>query len=162
IGEIRLWRAKDGQLLLALQGHSKQIWSLTFNPESTRLISGSYDGLVKVWELRSGQCVSTLQGHSIWIRSLAMHPAGQLLATCSQHAVHSVAFSPDGELLVSGGQDARIMVWEASNGVRLSVLSEHTDMVQSVAFNAEGLLVSASFDRTIKLWKVGGGAGAAQ
>ena len=219
-GEIRLWQATDGQLLLAFQGHIKLTWSLAFNPASTHLVSGGYDGLVKVWEVSSGKCVSILQGHTKWVEWVAVHPAGRLLATGSddrtirlwdlstsrcikvwpeQHqevwsvafspdgrwlsssygdgiikiwdhasgqclwsvaahhgsAITSLAFSPDGELLVSGGEDATIMLWRASNGEPLGTLSGHTDAVQSLGFNAQGVLASGSFDRTVKLWRLG-------
>ena len=54
------------------------------------------------------------------------------------------------------------MVWQAHSGEHLGTLSGHTDMIYSVTFNAEGLLASGSFDCTVKLWKIGQRAGAAQ
>src|SRR5205814_1638738 len=112
------------------------IWSVAFSPDGRLLASGQADGVVTLWDLASE--------HYLW--SNAAHGGRQ---------VPALAFSPDGELLVSGGEDARIQLWEVSSGELLGTLSGHTDVIQSVAFNAEGLLASSSLDRSVKVWQFG-------
>ncbi len=53
-------------------------------------------------------------------------------------AVWSVAFSPDGKHLVSGGQDGTVKVWDAATGQELLTLKGHTSPVRSVAFSPDG------------------------
>src|SRR5207248_226835 len=91
-------------------------------------------GIVKLWDHASEQCLWSVSAH---------HGS----------AVPSLAFSPDGAWLVSGGADATIMVWQASSGQHLCTLTGHTDMVRLVTFNAQGLLASGSFDYTVKVWQ---------
>jgi len=68
--------------------------------------------------------------------------------------VNSVAFSPDGKLLASGG-DERIYLWNVSDGSIKYVLRDHKGSVNSVAFSPDGsLLASGSSDGTDKLWRV--------
>ncbi len=55
-------------------------------------------------------------------------------------AVHSVAFSPDGKRIVSGGGlgDNTLKVWDADKGTEVLSLKGHTDEVWSVAFSPDG------------------------
>jgi hypothetical protein len=67
--------------------------------------------------------------------------------------VTSVAFSPDGQRLVSGSQDKTLKVWDAQTGRDALTLKGHTGWVWSVAFSPDGKrLVSGGDDDTLKLW----------
>ncbi|KAH3192884.1 hypothetical protein KXW62_005978 [Aspergillus fumigatus] len=77
--------------------------------------------------------LQTLEGHSSW--------------------VSSVAFSPDGQRIVSGSDDNTIKLWDAQTGSELQSLQGHSDSVHSVAFSPDGQrIVSGSDHNTIKLW----------
>jgi WD40 repeat protein len=74
-------------------------------------------------------------------------------------AVFSVAFSPQGDRIVSGSHDDTIRVWDASNGAELAVLHGHKDSVKSVAFSHRGdRIVSGSKDNTVRVWDASSGA----
>jgi WD40 repeat protein len=68
--------------------------------------------------------------------------------------VRSVAFSPTGELVVSGSDDKTIRVWDTTTGRTVSSPFEgHTNYVMSVAFSPDGRhLVSGSADKRIRIW----------
>ncbi|OJJ68072.1 hypothetical protein ASPBRDRAFT_47014 [Aspergillus brasiliensis CBS 101740] len=84
--------------------------------------------------------MQTLEGHCDW--------------------VSSVAFSGDGQLLVSGSGDETVKLWDAATGALKHTLEGHSDSVSSVAFSGDGqLLASGSYDKTtIKLWNAATGA----
>ena len=69
--------------------------------------------------------------------------------------VSSVAFSNDGRLLVSGGGDLIVKVWDVQNGTEVRSLRGHGDWVSSVAFGSDSrFILSASVDKTVKLWEL--------
>jgi WD40 repeat protein len=65
-----------------------------------------------------------------------------------------VAFSPDGERIVSGSWDKTVRVWDAVTGQPVGApLTGHTDWVTEVAFSPDGkCIVSGSADKTLRLW----------
>jgi WD40 repeat protein len=88
-----------------------------------------------VWDATTGDIVAgPFEGHSGWVRS--------------------VAFSPDGQHIVSGTDDGTILLWDATTGkMAIGPLHGHSDSVMSVAFSPDGQrIVSGSIDRTIRVW----------
>ena len=77
-------------------------------------------------------------------------------------SVESVAFSPDGKLIVSGSGDETIRLWDAATGaLHGEPLEGHLGSVNSVAFSPDGkLVVSGSNDKTVRLWDVATGSAA--
>jgi WD40 repeat protein len=81
---------------------------------------------------------------------------GQEICNLRGHTnyVHSVAFSPDGQILASGSNDKTIKLWQVSTGQELFTFTGHTESVNSVAFSPNGqILASGSIDKTLKIWR---------
>jgi WD40 repeat protein len=67
--------------------------------------------------------------------------------------INSVAFSPDGKLIVSASDDKTIKVWDAATGKLLHSLEGHTAEVYSLAFSPDSrMIASGSDDGAMKLW----------
>jgi WD40 repeat protein len=64
-----------------------------------------------------------------------------------------VAFSPDGQRIVTGSDDQTAKVWDSASGKELLTLKGHGSWVSSVAFSPDGQrIVTGSADQTAKVW----------
>jgi energy-coupling factor transporter ATP-binding protein EcfA2 len=89
-----------------------------------------------------------------WQQSIgwAAHPSKIVTPICS------IAFSPDGRLVASGGSDHMVKIWEVHSGRLLQQLIGHASTVRSVDFSSDGrLLASGSGDKTVKMWEISSG-----
>jgi WD40 repeat protein len=67
--------------------------------------------------------------------------------------VDSVAISPDGRTLASGGKDHKVMIYSVVTNTRIAVLEGHTGQVDSVVFSPDGkTLATGAEDRSVRLW----------
>ncbi len=99
-----------------------------------RVATGDNNGNILLFSLEDGQALAQFA-----------HPDAAL--------VKSLSFHPNG-LLAAGYDNNDIILWEASGKI-VQVLKEHQEVVQTVAFSADGqFLASASNDSTLTLWKL--------
>ncbi len=69
-----------------------------------------------------------------------------------------MAFSPDGQRIVTGSADQTAKVWDAASGKELLTLKGHGAQVRSVAFSPDGQrIVTGSRDQTAKVWDAASG-----
>ena len=69
--------------------------------------------------------------------------------------VVSVAFSPNGQHIATGGgdYDKTVRVWDAETGQSLLTLEGHEKAVESVAYSPNGQhIASGSEDQTVRVW----------
>jgi WD40 repeat protein/tRNA A-37 threonylcarbamoyl transferase component Bud32 len=175
-GEIKVWDARTGNLVVTLRGPAGPVWGVAFGPRGL-LASGGHDAAVRVWDWSNNRLRRSLEGHVGPVHSVAFSPAGtgdrlasgsddgtvriwlaaggRKLRTLRGHAggVLAVAFSPDGRRLASGGRDHTVRIWDVATGKELLVLRGHQAGVRGLAFNRDGWqLASAGADGAVKLW----------
>ena len=73
-------------------------------------------------------------------------------------AIKSLAFSPDGRRIVSGGPDGKLRVWQVHNealqpGAPIESLSQEANEILAVAFSPDGeRIASAGMSGRLRLW----------
>lgn len=80
-----------------------------------------------------------------------------LIKTLTGHAdgVLSLAFSPCGKFLATGGEDNAVRLWSVPDGIEIQAIKAHDGDVRAIAFDPDGdAFASASWDKSIKLWKI--------
>ena len=118
---------------------SSQVQDLAYRPDGDRLAAAGFNGDIYIF----------YTDHQNGTR--------RLLRTLREHngRVRGVAWSPNGNILASCGQDGTVRLWNPNSGVNYAVLRGHTKSVGDVAFSSDGrTLASASLDNTVRIWDV--------
>ncbi|MFI1035132.1 helix-turn-helix domain-containing protein [Streptomyces sp. NPDC020951] len=85
--------------------------------------------------------------------AIPTHPVKPLIGHSGK--VTTVAVSPDGATVATGGTDAAVRLWRANGDGTPVVLPEHTGAVTAVAFSPGGdVLAAATANGTVGIWNV--------
>lgn len=165
--------AAAGDGFYTLEGHGGPIMGLAVAADG-RIATASFDNSVGLWDHRSP---IWFEGHEAAVNAVLFLPGGGLASAGDDfdvilwgpeghlerrlegHAgkVMALAVSPDGQTLASASWDGSVGLWPLAGGAP-RFLKGHDAGVNDVLFLADGRLLSASVDGTIRLWDVDTGA----
>lgn len=129
-----------------LQSHRSPVTCVAFHPIFSSLASGSEDATIKIWDWELGELERTLKGHTKSVLDIDFGGprGGTLLASCSS--------------------DLTIKLWDPADEYKnIRTLPGHDHSVSAIRFIPSGaagapasgnLLVSASRDKTLRIWDV--------
>lgn len=142
-GGVKVFDVNTKTLLRVLAGHSAPVQACDFVCDRTAgtgtgVVSWSDDNTVKLWDLPTETAVDTYTGHSDYVRSGAV---------CAEQ--------PD--LLVSGGYDHKVLVWDKRDGVKPTLTMDHGAPVEAVLVLPGGGLLASAGGLKVKIWDLVGG-----
>ena len=152
-GTAMVWITATGQHGPPFMGHEGPVYSVAFSATGQKVATGGADKRVLIWRPSD---VTAFDFRALVAGETPPSPKFQELAG-HQAAVRSVAFTRDSKLLVSGGHDNAVRIWNPETGEPVKTLRGHDSQVRATAFSPDGLwVVSAGHDNHARLWNVEG------
>ncbi|MEX1188840.1 MAG: WD40 repeat domain-containing protein [Bacteroidia bacterium] len=139
--QIRLLDTETNQIINSWKAHEMSVNSVCFSPSGDVLLSGGKDAYLNVWNVNTQEKLKSIPAHNFAIYSIVFHPEGNLFATGSRdktvkiwdaenfefllridkemfgghsHSVNKLIWLKEKQLLISAGDDRRIIVWEVN------------------------------------------------
>lgn len=135
---------RDGDVLVVLDGHGVV----------ERLEGSTFTALATVPDARA----VALRGDRLAIArpdGVELHSGGSVRRFSTPGAsLLDVALSADGRRVAAAGLDATVRVWDAETGALLGALPGHTERVAAMEFLPDGDLVTASWDKSARIWSM--------
>lgn len=173
-GHVRTWDVESGKLI------SERTRKREDGPAAL-LSAGRYAEIgpknaIRVWDLTANAQAQTLYGHATRPGRVSMSNDGKLIASASEKersvrlwnsatgeqkhllsdgigGVAQLAFSPDGETLVSTNYDNDIRVWKTRSGELVRKVEDMTGAMFAAEFTPDGKqLIVAGLDQTVYVY----------
>jgi WD40 repeat protein len=133
----RVVEVASGKVVKAFEGHTHHVLGVSWKRDGRTLATAGADNVIKVWDFVSGERRKTVEGFSKEVTSICFIPGtDQAVASSGDSSVstvnekgekvraftgasdfmHSSAVTPDGRIVVAGGQDSVLRVWNGTDG----------------------------------------------
>jgi len=157
---VKIWDANLRRVVVNFDQAQSPVWSLTALPQPGRFVAGCDDGTVRIFQVRAdrpgvpdGQDDMTtgVNGRKPENSAPMLKPGQPAPRTGSQTqvltghsaAVYTVAASANGNFIVSGGADHKVIIWDR-NGGKVRELTDAKGDVWSVAISGNSRWLAAS------------------
>jgi periodic tryptophan protein 2 len=178
-GKIKVWDVNSGFCIVTFTEHSSGVTACEFAKRGNVLFTSSLDGSIRAWDLiryrnfrtftaptrlswsclavdPSGEvvCAGSLDSFDIHIWSVQ---TGQLLDRLAGHEgpISSLAFAPNGGVLVSGSWDHGVRIWSIFNRTQTSEPLQLQADVLDIAFSPDSRQLAVStLDGQLTFWSV--------
>ncbi|XP_025828852.1 periodic tryptophan protein 2 homolog [Agrilus planipennis] len=135
-GAFFIYELPEVSLIHSLSVSDEKISSIALNSTGDWIALGCGGlGQLLVWEWQSETYVLKQQGHS--------------------NNMSCICYSPDGQIVVTGGEDGKVKLWNVTSGFCFVTFSEHLAPVTAVSFSGnKKFIVSASLDGTVRAYDI--------
>ena len=171
---IRIWDTNYENEDIVIQGKSRILCLLEF--ENNKILCGTSDNLVNLYEINSMnyELIHRFIGHTLWVNCLTKinnnyfasasndttikiwdYYNKKCIKTLEGHddCILSIILLKEKNYLCSGAADLTIRIWDWEKNKCLHILKGHEKWVKCVLELDNGIIISGSDDKTIKIWK---------
>ncbi len=173
-GTVRLWGLATRRTRHRLKLERKN-WAqrVIFSPDGKTLVTGGWNGKVCLWAAGSGKRLAQMDWYFRYVNSLAFTPeGGRLFGTCGNDVkawdvdgaaspillgidhpdppVWSVAVSPDGQTLASGGSKGALRLYDLAEG-QVRAARKQRGGIRTLAFSPDGAILAVTVGRSVLL-----------
>lgn len=170
---IHIWDTKTFKKTASLIGHTETVLGLAWSKDESILLSASLDGTCQKWNLKkpfgvtakvgsfgpwqtptmkNGKYVGTPTSDKLMM--IYETSTGKPYRLLGNQSGISADFNRSGSLMITGGFDGVVRVWDVDQGSELVTFSGHTSRVDGVAFVNETNSVVSIADTTIRIWDI--------
>jgi serine/threonine protein kinase len=157
-----------------LSANSGTVWSVAFDPTSSKVAMAVEDGSVRLWDLPSKTVKSTFAAHRGIIWGTGFCEDEEMFATAGDdgliklwkppltepvkvfkhpNAVRGMAVSRDHQTLYAGERGGGLRVWSLADDDKPEVETQQPGAVHAVALSPDGeTLATAGSDKVVRLW----------
>jgi len=128
---VRVWDMRTKSQVHCLTGHTNTTACVLARGADPQVISGSHDSTIRLWDLTAGKTLATLTNHKKSVRAMVLHPTENTF--------------------ISGAPD-NIKEWYCNDGKFIQNLSGHNAVINALAINQNGVLVSGADNGTMSFW----------
>ncbi|KAL1494284.1 hypothetical protein ABEB36_009907 [Hypothenemus hampei] len=177
---VRMMDERSGESSRSLCGHSGPVYSVSFSPDRTLLLSCSEDTTIRLWSLQIWTCLVVYKGHMFPVWDVKFSPLGYYFASSSYDRtarlwatdhfqplrifgghfsdVDCIQFHPNSNYIATGSSDRRVCLWDITTGNHVRLMTGHKQPIQALAFSVCGrFLASAGTDCRVLIWDLSHG-----
>ncbi|KAG9071880.1 hypothetical protein KI688_006097 [Linnemannia hyalina] len=173
---VRLWSSETGECVFVLIGHTDAVFGAAYSSDGQRLVSGSKDRTIRVWDPETGEPVACWNIGREKYSALAFSADGQWVACAlnvgkiqimnavtgelglvlnNSSEAQCIAFSPNGQYIVTSSRGSILLLWDLSSGLLISSFSGHHLSASTCTFSPSGFqIASGDFVGAVRLWEV--------
>ncbi len=172
-GDVHIFDILEKKELKFYKMHQKGIFSMAENPIKSHFYISDGEGMLSVWDSKSLNLLIKLPFECGKIRRITVSSDGEFIYLSSQDGVvrsldttyfnlisHFSAHKDgvgtlldlDDNILVTGGKDAHIKLWNKKSNSCFKSIPAHNYMIYDIIQLNENMFISASRDKTIKIW----------
>ena len=170
---VKCWDLEYNKVIRHYHGHLSAVYCLALHPTIDVLVTAGRDSTARVWDMRTKVNIHTLTGHTSTVSTVACQStdpqivtgsndstirmwdlaAGKSMCTLTNHkkSVRAVVNHPTMYMFASGSPD-NIKQWKYPEGKFIQNLSGHNAIVNCMAVNSDGVLVSGADNGTMNFW----------
>ena len=143
---VRVWNTSTGEVVRVLlgqigEGEEGKMFAAALSPDNSLLAIGGWykNDEIRLFDFRTGEISALLKGH--------------------KNVVDGLAFSSDGNRLISGCKDDTARIWDVRTQKTLHVLKGHMEDIYTVTYSPDGtMVVTGGNDDNLRLWNAHSGS----